>query len=121
MQSTHDVAATGVSLIMILFGLAVGLALYVFFCYCYKRICEKTGNDPGILIWIPILQLIPLFRAAGMSAWMILLMLIPIVNIVIFVMMWVKICSALGKTPWLVIMLFIPIVNIIFVPYLAFS
>ena len=46
-----------------------------------------------------------------MAAWMIVLLLIPIVNIVVFVIMWAKICEARGKSPWLVIMIFIPIVT----------
>jgi Family of unknown function (DUF5684) len=120
-NSTQDAAATGLGLVMVLFVLAVGLAFYVFFSYCFKRICEKTGHNPGILIWIPIVQFIPLLRVAGMAEWMIILLLIPIANIVVMVMMWAKICTARGKSPWLVIMLFIPIVDIAFLPYLAFS
>jgi uncharacterized membrane protein YhaH (DUF805 family) len=73
------------------------------------------------LVWIPIVQLIPLLQAARMQVWMILLFLIPIVNIVVGIVMWVKICVARGKSGWLVILLFIPIVNLIFIPYLAFS
>ena len=106
---------------MILFGLLIGLVVYVFFCFCYKRICEKCGVTPGVLIWIPIVQLVPLLQAAKMPVWMIILFLIPLVNIVVFLMMWVKICQARGKSGWLVILLFIPIVNLIFIPYLAFS
>ena len=119
--SGSDAMAAGVGIAVILGLLVFGLALYVFACYCYKRICEKCGDTPGILIWIPIAQLIPLLRVAKMELWMIILLLIPIVNIVVFVMMWAKICTARGKSPWLVIMLFIPIVNIVFIPYLAFS
>jgi len=47
--------------------------------------------------------------------------LIPLVNIVVGIVMWAKICQARGKPGWLVIMLFIPLVNIAFLPYLAFS
>jgi len=122
MESTnHDAVATGVSIVVILFSLVIAVGLYVFSCYCFKRICEKCGKNPGILVWIPIVQLIPLLEVAGMAVWMIILFFIPIVNIVIGVMMWAKICEARGKSPWLVIMLFIPVVNIVFVPYLAFS
>ena len=121
MNSTQETAATGMGIVATLFLLVIILAVYVFFCFCYKRICEKTGRNPGVLIWIPILQLIPLLQAAGMAVWMIILLLIPLVNIVVFVIMWAKICTALGKSPWLVILVFIPVVNIFFVPYLAFS
>ena len=119
--SGSDAMAAGVGIAMILGLLVFALVLYVFVCYCYKRICEKCGDTPGVLIWIPIAQCIPLLRVAKMELWMIILLLIPIVNIVIFVMMWAKICTARGKSPWLVILLFIPFVNIVFIPYLAFS
>ena len=56
-----------------------------------------------------------------MPIWMIILLLIPLVNLIFFVMMWVKICQARGKSGWLVILLIIPIANLIFIPYLAFS
>ena len=64
---------------------------------------------------------VPLHQVAGLPVWMILLFLIPLVNAVIGIVMWVKICQARGKTGWLVVMLFIPVVNLIFLPYLAFS
>jgi uncharacterized membrane protein YhaH (DUF805 family) len=119
--NTAAAAATAMGLGMILFILLIALAFYVFFCFCCKRICEKCGVTPGILIWIPIANLVPLLQVAKMPVWMIILFLIPIVGLVISIMMWVKICQARGKSGWLVILLFIPIANIIFIPYLAFS
>ena len=47
--------------------LAISLAIYLFFCYCLKLIVQKTGTKAGALIWLPVLQLIPMLRAAGMS------------------------------------------------------
>ena len=120
-ESAQHAAETGLSLVAMGFFGLIGLALYFFFCYCGKRICEKCKVDPGIMIWIPIVQLIPLLQVAGMATWMLILFFIPIANLVVAIMMWAKICSARGKSPWLVIMAFIPIVNIAFIPYLAFS
>ena len=108
-----------------LFGSAVGLivvvGLYVFFCYCCKVICEKAGHQPGVLIWIPIANLIPLLTVAKLPLWFIILFLIPLVGFVVWIVMWVKICQARAKSGWLVIMMFIPLVNLVFFPYLAFS
>lgn len=99
--------------------LFVGLGIYLFFCFCNKRICEKCGVEPGLLIWIPILNLIPLFWAAQMSGWMILLMLIPIVSLIVYVVLWVKISNARGKGVLAVLLiLLLPIIGL---PYLAFS
>jgi hypothetical protein len=108
-------------IIGILVFLVICLGLYVFYCFCCKRICQKAGHEPGILIWIPIAQLVPLLQVAGMQVWMIILMFIPFVNVVVGIMMWAKICTARGKSPWLVLVMFIPIANLVFIPYLAFS
>jgi len=39
--------------------LAVQIGLYIFFAYCLKKICEKAGSKPGVMIWIPVLQIFP--------------------------------------------------------------
>jgi hypothetical protein len=120
-DTANTAAATGIAAGSLLFALVIGLAVYIFYCFCYKRICEKCGVNPGILIWIPIAQLVPLLEVAKMPVWMIILLLIPLVNIVIVIMLLAKICIARGKSPWLVILLFVPIANLILIPYLAFS
>lgn len=104
---------------MLLGILFVGLLLYLFFCFCCKRICEKCGQNPGILIWIPIVNIIPLLQAAGMAVWMIVLFFIPFVNFIVSIMMWVKICTARRKSP--VVVIGVILLPIVFIPYLAFS
>jgi len=52
----------------ILIGLAaITFGLYLFICYCLKLIVQKAGGKSGLMIWLPILQLIPMLKAAGMS------------------------------------------------------
>ncbi len=104
-----------------LVGLVVGIGVYAFFCFCLKRIVEKCGGDPGILIWIPIAQLIPLLNVVGWETWKIVLFFIPIVSLIFGVMLWIEVLKKLGKPPALVIMLFVPCVNFFFLPYLAFA
>ncbi len=103
------------------FGLVFGLAFYVFFCFCALRICKKAGKDPGVLIWIPIVQLIPMFQAAKLNPLLILALLIPVVNIVVGVWLWWKLSEALGKPGWLGVLMLIPLVNIGVILYLAFG
>jgi hypothetical protein len=95
--------------------------IYFIWCYCLKRIVEKCGLEPGFLIWVPILNVIRLLQAAGLSEWLLILLLIPGVNFFVGLYIWVKICQARGKSGWLVVIILIPLVNIFFVPYLAFS
>jgi|SRR5690242_11246513 len=118
----HDAQSTAGTLIgagLFLFFILFGLAVYLFFCFCNKRICEKCGVNPGILIWIPILNMIPMFWAARMSAWLVLLMLVPIVGLIIYIMLWVKVCELRGKGALgVILVLLVPVIG---VPYLAFS
>lgn len=43
------------------------LLIYLFFSFCCMLICRKAGSEPGLLIWLPVLQFLPLVRAARMS------------------------------------------------------
>jgi hypothetical protein len=94
---------------------------YLFFCHCLKLICQKTGNEPGILIWVPILQMLPLLRAAGMSGWWFVGFLIPLVNLITQIVWCFKIVQARGKSVWAAIGLLLPVTNLVALLYLAFS
>lgn len=103
--------------------LAVGalIALYLLHSYCCLLICRKTGSEPGVLIWVPLLQLIPLLKAARMSSWWFLGFLVPGLNLVAPVLWCVRITQARGKT-WLVaFLLIVPFSSPFAALYLAFS
>ncbi len=105
-----------------LWGFVGGLALfYLFFCYASMVLCQKTGIKPGVLVWIPVLQIIPLLRAAGMSGWYFVPLFLPLLNLVVSIGWCVKICKARNKSPWLAVGLLLPVVNLLTYLYLAFS
>lgn len=101
--------------------LVVWLVLYVVMCLALKKICEKCGVQPGVLIWIPIVQMIPVFKAAKMNPWLILLLFVPLANLIVLILVFVNILKTLGKNPIMVILLLIPLVNVIYLLYLGFS
>jgi hypothetical protein len=105
---------------IVLVSLVVTLVFHILFSWCFKLICLKTGYDPGVLIWIPIAQCIPLLRVAKMPELMLLLMFVPLVNCVFFLIMWARICTARNQNPWLAATLLVPGVNLFLIPYLAF-
>lgn len=107
-----------VALLITLISIVIGVGLYFFTCYCLKVICEKCGHKPGVLIWIPIVQVIPLLTVTKLPLWFIVLFIIPFVSFFAGVYLLVKLCQARGKSGWLVLLAIIPIV---FFPYLAFS
>jgi hypothetical protein len=99
------------------------VAIYVFCSLCLKRIAEKTGQaEKSWYAWIPIANMVLLCWIAGKPAWWVLLMLIPLVNIVIGIMVWMKAAEACKKPAWLgVIIVLVPIGNFIALGHLAFS
>ena len=107
--------------LLIYAALGVVLLIYLFFCYCAKLICDKTGKPAGILIWLPGLQMFPLLRAAGMSGLWFLAYFVPVLNIVAPIVWSFKIAKARGKSAWVGAFLLLPITNLFAFLYLAFS
>jgi hypothetical protein len=101
--------------------IAVSIAGYLFYCYCLMLICAKAGHEPGPLVWLPLLQVFPMLRAAGMSGWWVLGMLVPLLNLVVTILWCFKIVSARGKSPVWAVLLILPFTNLIAFLYLAFS
>jgi hypothetical protein len=106
---------------VILAVLAVAAMAYLFSCYCLKLICEKAGSEPGLLIWLPVLQIFPMLRAAGMSQWWFLGFCVPGINLIAQILWAVKISEARGKSIWTAICLILPVTNVFAFLYLAFS
>ena len=101
-------------------GAAMG-AIFLFFSYCFRLICEKAGKKPGMMVWLPILQSFPLLDAAGMPAWWFLVGLIPGLNLVAGIVWCFKITQARGKSPITAVLLLVPILGIFALLNLAFS
>jgi hypothetical protein len=98
----------------------VGL-LYFFTCYCCHLICFKAKSPSSFLVWVPVLQLLPLLRAANMSGWWFLAFFVPGLNIVALVLWSLNIVKARGKHIAWAILLILPVTNLLAFLYLAFS
>ena len=102
-----------------IFGILGGLAVcYLLLCFLCRTICMKTAAPPTALIplvWFPIIQMIPLFKAAGMSPWW---MFLPFVNYFIWSF---KIVKARGKPIVVGVLLLLPGINLLAFLYLALS
>jgi uncharacterized protein DUF5684 len=106
---------------LIAVAVAATVAAYLFLCYCCMLICLKTGHSPGMLVWVPLLQVIPMLRAAKMSRWWFVGLFIPVVNLVGHVLWCVKIVRARRKTTPLLILLLLPVTSLFAFIFLAFS
>jgi hypothetical protein len=61
------------------------------------KLFEKA-NRPGWAAIIPFYDNYCLFEIAGMNGWMFLLLLVPIVNIIVFIILNVNLAKAFGKS-----------------------
>jgi hypothetical protein len=84
-------------------------------------IANKTNTANSWFAWIPILNVFLLLMIAKKPLWWFILFLIPIVNIVIGILVWMAIAEARGKPSWMGILMIIPFVNLIIPGILAFT
>ena len=101
--------------------LGVSVVCFLIFSYCAMLICEKTGNQGGVLVFVPILQIFPLLRAAGMPMGWFAAFLIPVVNIFALIAWAINIAEARGKSGWVALFLILPGTNMLAFLYLALS
>jgi hypothetical protein len=97
------------------------LIFYIYYAICLMVIANKTNTPNSWLAWIPIANIYLMCKIAGKPGWWVILFFIPIVNIVITIIVWMKIAEARKKPSWLGILIIIPFVNLIIPGYLAFS
>ncbi len=97
------------------------IPLYVYFALCLQFLAKKTNTPNGWLAWIPIADIFLMLNIAGKPLWWFILLLIPIVNIVIGVIIWMAIAERVGKPSWLGLLTIVPVIGIVIPGYLAFA
>jgi hypothetical protein len=97
------------------------LVIYLYFSLCIYKIAKKCGVESAWLAWIPIVQIVPMLQSAGKPLWWFILMLIPLVNIIIMIIVWMAIAERRGKPSWVGILIIVPIIGIFIPAYLAFT
>ncbi|MFA4919700.1 MAG: DUF5684 domain-containing protein [Thermodesulfovibrionales bacterium] len=97
------------------------IAFYIYFCLCIFLIAKKLDVPNPWIAWIPIVQIWTIVNCAGKPWWWILLLLVPVVNIIIGIILWMSITENLGKNKWLGLLMLLPIINFIYMGILAFS
>jgi hypothetical protein len=100
---------------------AIVVVFWFLRCACHAMICQKAGSPPGMLIWIPLLKLIPLLKAAKMSLGWVFLFLLPLGALVVDIVWSFKIATARGKGALTGLCLILPGINFFAFLYLAFS
>ena len=101
--------------LILLFG------LYIYLALCLQFLAKKTNTPNGWLAWIPIADIFLMLQISQKPLWWFLLFLIPIVNIVIGIIIWMKIAERVGKPNWIGVLSIVPVIGIAIPGYLAFS
>lgn len=121
MDSGYQQMDPGVAAAFTVVYFLVIIVFYVYMAICLMTIAKKTNTANAWFAWIPILNIILMLQIAQKPLWWIILMLIPIVNIIIAIIVWMAIAEARGKPSWIGILMIVPVVNLIVPGYLAFS
>lgn len=90
----------------------------LFFIASMWKVFTKAGR-PGWAVLVPIYNLVVMLQIAGKPVWWVLLLLIPIVNIVVAIMMYIAIAQAFGKGVGFGLGL--AFLGLIFIPILAWG
>jgi len=120
-QSSDSAAPAVMAGAMLLFVLVIGLAFYAYFALALQTIANKTNTPNAWLAWIPIAHLFLMLMVAKKPLWWFILMLIPLVNLVILIIVWMAIAEARGKPNWWGVLLIIPVVGLVVPGYLAWA
>jgi hypothetical protein len=100
--------------------LVAGL-LYVFFAYCLVTLGKKLGDNRAWWGWVPILQVLLMLRLAQLTYWWFLALIVPIVNVVVAIWVWIRIAKKRAKPAWVGALMILPGVDLFVLAYLAFS
>jgi hypothetical protein len=132
----------GTAIFILSFALSIFINLYL--ALCLYLIARKTEVSYAWMAFVPILNIFPLFGAAGYRWHLVLLIMLAVILsllpsfflpqlalIITFVMaialfiffinLWMKICENLGTSKWLGLLIIIPFINIFLPSYLAFK
>ncbi len=120
-QEDHRGAAIAAATGMFVFIMLFLAALYVYTALALQTIAQKTNTENPWLAWIPIVNIVLVLNIAKKPIWWIILCLIPLVNIVISVIVWMAVAEARNKPNWWGILILVPGVGLIVPGYLAWS
>ena len=108
-------------MIGILVGLlmvAIYLGILLFFIIAYWKVYTKAGQ-PGWGVLIPFYNLYLWIKIAGKPGWWFFLCLIPLVNVVVYILIQLAFAKAFGKSTGFAVLLIL--LSIVAVPILGFG
>ena len=92
------------------------LIVYIFYGYCFGRVLQKAGQ-PLWAGFVPIYNIYLALKIVGRPGWWVLLLLIPFVNFVVGIIVYIDVARSFGKGPGYGLALFF--LGFIFIPILG--
>jgi hypothetical protein len=120
-QSSDAAVPSAMASGILMVALLCGVAAYIYMALALQTIAVKTNTPNPWLAWVPIANAILMLQVAKKPLWWIVLFVIPIVNIVIVIMVWMAVAEARQKPNWWGILAIVPVVNMVVPGYLAWS
>ncbi len=104
---------------------SVSLLLFVVQAFAFFMLGRKARVSYAWMSFIPLLQVFVILAIIRRSAWNVLWLLVPLVDVVLAIIWYVRLFRAFGQNPWWLLLLLVPGVNglfmIVFTSYMAFS
>ena len=98
------------------------IVVYAYMAYAIYTIAKKTNTENPWMAWIPILQYWLLVKMARKHWGWFIAMLIPFVNIIALIVVWMKIAEERRRPNWWGALIIVPLVNFVIpVGMLAFT
>jgi len=106
-------------------GYSISFLFYIIQALAFYAMGRKARVSYSWLAFIPILQIFVLLAIIRRSAWNVLWLLIPVVNVIFGIIWYVRLFRAFGQNPWLLLLLIIPgigeLVLFVMLLYMGFS
>jgi thioredoxin-related protein len=101
---------------------SVVLVLYLPFSWSCWQLCRRAGSPSTLLVWLPVLKRLALFRAADVS-WFLFLcgLVIPFVGFCAWILCCGRLCETFHKTKWWLLLMIWPVIGWPVFMYLAWS
>lgn len=112
-------SALGAGMMLVVFLFAI--AVYIYAAYCLYTIGKKTNTPNEWMAWVPIVNVFYMLQIARLPLWWFLGILIPFLNLIVIIYVWVKIAEMQNRgVLWGVLMIISP-VNLVLLWFLAFA
>lgn len=111
-----DPSAFGGMITMLFF-----FGIYFYFAFAQFKIAQKLSHENAWFAFIPILNTVQLIQMAGKPMVWFVGLLVPIVNFVMFIMLWMEVAKRTGHSPVVGFLTMIPPITFITIGMMAFG